>query len=137
MTRIKRTQFIIIALLLAAVNVIAQGLPTARPEDEGFSPERLAYIDQYYSEKIDHGDMAGIVTLVSRHGKIVHFSALGYADVEKHTKMEKNTIFRQYSMTARSTRQLRPNIRPPFTTSCAIRPVSRTVCRTINSISSM
>jgi CubicO group peptidase (beta-lactamase class C family) len=99
MTRIKRTQFIIIALLLAAVNVIAQGLPTARPEDEGFSPERLAYIDQYYSEKIDHGDMAGIVTLVSRHGKIVHFSALGYADVEKHTKMEKNTIFRQYSMT--------------------------------------
>ena len=44
MTRIKRTQFIIIALLLAAVNVIAQGLPTARPEDEGFSPERLASV---------------------------------------------------------------------------------------------
>ena len=43
--------------------------------------------------------MAGIVTLVSRHGKIVHFSALGYTDVEKHTKMEKDTIFRQYSMT--------------------------------------
>jgi CubicO group peptidase (beta-lactamase class C family) len=43
--------------------------------------------------------MAGIVTLVSRHGKIVHFSALGYADIEKHAKMEKDTIFRQYSMT--------------------------------------
>jgi CubicO group peptidase (beta-lactamase class C family) len=99
MTRNWRTHFVVVALLLAAVNVIAQGLPTARPEDEGFSPERLAYIDTFYSEKIDHGDMAGIVTLVSRHGKIVHFSALGYADVEKHTKMEKNTIFRQYSMT--------------------------------------
>jgi CubicO group peptidase (beta-lactamase class C family) len=99
MTRNWRTHFVVVALLLAAVNVIAQGLPTARPEDEGFSSERLAYIDTFYSEKIDHGDMAGIVTLVSRHGKIVHFSALGYADVEKHTKMEKNTIFRQYSMT--------------------------------------
>ena len=43
--------------------------------------------------------MAGIVTLVSRHGKIVHFSALGYADVEKRTRMQKDTIFRQYSMT--------------------------------------
>jgi len=99
MTRIRRTSFVVVALALAAVNVIAQGLPTARPEDEGFSPERLAYIDKFYSEKIDHGDMAGIVTLVSRHGKIVHFSALGYADVEKHTRMEKDTIFRQYSMT--------------------------------------
>jgi CubicO group peptidase (beta-lactamase class C family) len=99
MTRIMRTHFVAIALVLAAVNVIAQGLPTARPEDEGFSPERLAYIDQFYSAKIDHGDLAGIVTLVSRHGKIVHFSALGYADLEKHTKMQKDTIFRQYSMT--------------------------------------
>jgi len=99
MTRIMRAHFVVVALVLAVVNVIAQGLPTARPEDEGFSPERLAYIDQFYSEKIDHGDLAGIVTLVSRHGKIVHFSALGYADVEKHTRMQKDTIFRQYSMT--------------------------------------
>lgn len=99
MTRIRRTYFVVVALALAAVNVIAQGLPTARPEDEGFSPERLAYIDKFYSEKIDHGDMAGIVTLVSRHGKIVHFSALGYADIEKQTRMQKDTEFRLYSMT--------------------------------------
>ena len=99
MVRIVPKQFLVVALALAAVNIVAQGLPTARPEDEGFSPERLAYIDKFYSEKIDHGDLAGIVTLVSRHGKIVHYSALGYADMEKHTKMQKDTIFRQYSMT--------------------------------------
>jgi hypothetical protein len=64
MTRNWRTHFVVVALVLATVNVIAQGLPTARPEDEGFSSERLAYIDTFYSEKIDHGDMAGIVTLV-------------------------------------------------------------------------
>lgn len=99
MAKICRTYFVVVALALAAANIIAQGLPTARPEDEGFSSERLAYIDKFYSEKIDHGDLAGIVTLVSRHGKIVHFSALGYADIEKHTRMQKDTIFRQYSMT--------------------------------------
>jgi len=99
MTKIKRSHCVAFALALAVVGAVAQSLPTARPEDEGFSPERLAYIDTFYSQKIDHGDMAGIVTLVSRHGKIVHFSALGYADVEKKTKMQKDTIFRQYSMT--------------------------------------
>lgn len=99
MTRMVRTHLVVVALALAAANGFAQGLPAARPEDEGFPAERLAYIDKFYSEKIDHGDLAGIVTLVSRHGKIVHFSALGYADVEKHTRMQKDTIFRQYSMT--------------------------------------
>ncbi|MGD0733451.1 MAG: serine hydrolase domain-containing protein [Terracidiphilus sp.] len=99
MARIWRTHLIVLALAVAAANAIAQGVPTARPEDEGFSSERLAYLDKFYSEKIDHGDLAGIVTMVSRHGKIVHFSALGYADLEKHTRMQKDTIFREYSMT--------------------------------------
>src|SRR3984893_7713454 len=77
----------------------AQGLPTAKPEDVGFSSERIAYIDSFLTEKVNQGDLAGIVTLISRHGKVVHFSAIGYADIEKHRKMEKYTIFRQYSMT--------------------------------------
>jgi len=86
-------------LVLLATNGSAQGLPTAKPEDVGFSSERLAYIDTFLNEKVSHGDLAGIVSLVSRHGKVVHFSALGYADIEKQRKMEKDTIFRQYSMT--------------------------------------
>ena len=99
MKRIGRIYLLLASLALAAANAIAQGLPTARPEDEGFSSERLAYIDQYYSEKIRQGQMEGIVTLISRHGKVIHFSALGEADLEKHKKMQQDTIFRQYSMT--------------------------------------
>ena len=86
-------------LVLLAMVALAQELPTAKPEDVGFSSERLAYIDAFLTEKVSHGDLAGIVTLISRHGKVVHFSAIGYADLEKHRKMEKDTIFRQYSMT--------------------------------------
>ncbi|HEY9154893.1 MAG TPA: serine hydrolase domain-containing protein, partial [Opitutaceae bacterium] len=68
------------------------------PRDAGFSPERLKYIDQFYAEKVRHGDLAGEVTLISRHGKIVYFSPVGYADIDKKVEMKKDTIFRLYSM---------------------------------------
>jgi hypothetical protein len=51
----------VVVLALAAVISFAQGLPTARPEDEGLSPERLAYIDKFYSEKIDRGATAVVI----------------------------------------------------------------------------
>lgn len=87
-------------LLIAVTNIaFADQLPRARPEDVGFSSTRLDYIDQFYGERVKRGDMAGIVTLIARHGKIVHFTALGYADLEKKQKMETDTIFRLYSMT--------------------------------------
>jgi Beta-lactamase len=94
-----RPLIVFAVLVLFAMNLRAQGLPTAKPEDVGFFAERLAYLDTYLQGKVDRGDLAGIVTLVSRHGKVVHFSALGYADHPSHRKMEKDTIFRQDSMT--------------------------------------
>lgn len=88
----------IFALLL--VGTVAGGeLPRAKPEEVGFSTPRLAYIDQFYGDKVNKGEVAGIVTLVARHGKIVHFSAVGYADVERKQKMRTDSIFRLYSMT--------------------------------------
>jgi len=85
--------------LLAIGAAWADELPRARPEDLGFSAQRLDYIDEFYANEVKSGRMAGIVTLVARHGKIVHFGAVGYADVEKKRKMETDTIFRLYSMT--------------------------------------
>ena len=85
--------------VLIVTYVWAHDLPRARSEDLGFSSERLDYIDKFYAEKVKNGEMAGIVTLIARHGKIVHLSALGYADLDKKIKMEPDTIFRLYSMT--------------------------------------
>src|SRR5205823_3227723 len=65
----------------------------------GFSATRLNYIDHLYAEKVNRGEMAGIVTLIARHGKVLHFTAIGYADLEKRRKMETDTMFRLYSMT--------------------------------------
>jgi CubicO group peptidase (beta-lactamase class C family) len=74
-------------------------MPVVQPADVGFSASGLAHIDEYYSEEVRRGDLAGIVTLISRHGKIVHFNAIGYSDIERKQKMETDTIFRLYSMT--------------------------------------
>jgi CubicO group peptidase (beta-lactamase class C family) len=82
-----------------AVEAWAGELPRARPEDLGFSSARLDYIDKFYADEVKRGELAGIVTLIARHGKIVHFSAIGYADVEKQRPMQTDTIFRLYSMT--------------------------------------
>jgi CubicO group peptidase (beta-lactamase class C family) len=90
-------------LVLSAACVVgtamARELPRVAPEQAGFSAERLAYIDEFYGEKVKNGDIAGVVTLIARHGKIVHFSAVGYADVEKQRRIATDTIFRLYSMT--------------------------------------
>jgi CubicO group peptidase (beta-lactamase class C family) len=85
--------------ILMMTRVWADDLPRARPEEVGFSSERLDYIDEFYADKVKSGQMAGIVTLIARHGKVVHFSAVGYADLEKKRKMQTDTIFRLYSMT--------------------------------------
>jgi CubicO group peptidase (beta-lactamase class C family) len=77
----------------------ARDLPRVQPHEVGFSAERLGYIDKFYADQIRKGELAGIVTLIARHGKVAHFSAVGFADVEKKQRMETDTIFRLYSMT--------------------------------------
>jgi CubicO group peptidase (beta-lactamase class C family) len=89
---------LVLALFLAG-QVWAETSAIVRPEDVGFSATRLAYIDKFYADKVDKGEMAGIVTLVARHGKIAHFSAIGYADLGVRRKIKTDTIFRLYSMT--------------------------------------
>jgi len=75
------------------------GLPTARPEEVGMSSERLARIRTGMQRYVDRGLVPGVVTLVARRGRVVHFEAIGYRDVEAKTPMTTDTIFRIASMT--------------------------------------
>ena len=77
----------------------ADNLPTVTPEDVGFSSEQLNKIESHFQGRVDRGEIAGIVTLVARNGKIAHLSAVGYQDVERKIPMETDTLFRIYSMT--------------------------------------
>jgi len=74
-------------------------LAPARPEDVGLSPEGLAAVDAAVQGQIDRGELAGAVTLVARHGRLVHLNALGLKDVVTREPMAADTLFRIYSMT--------------------------------------
>ena len=70
------------------------------PEKLGLSKEKLIAMENFFKEKyIQNGKLAGIQTLVARKGKVVHFKSTGLRDVENNKKIEKDTIFRIYSMT--------------------------------------
>lgn len=74
-------------------------LPVAEPEEVGFSSERLARIRPTMQKYIDEQKLPCMVTLVARHGKIVHFEAVGYMDVESKQPVKKDAFFRLYSNT--------------------------------------
>ena len=69
------------------------------PEEVGVSAERLERIRPVMQGYVDDGHLPGTLTVVARHGKIVHFEAIGMRDVENKKPIEADTIFRIYSMT--------------------------------------
>ena len=74
-------------------------LEEAAPESVGISSERLALIDQMCEEAVKEENLPGVVTLVVRNGKIIHWKAFGMAENEKGRKMKRDDIFRIASQT--------------------------------------
>ena len=68
------------------------------PAAHGFDPQRLAHLDQLAARYIDAGHFAGLVTLVARHGHLVHLGCHGYADAASRRPMTEDTVLRIFSM---------------------------------------
>ncbi len=92
----------IAALLLAAVYMplaAADTLKMVKPESVGMSSAALKRIDQFTGKNIESGKHVGFVSMVARHGKIVHFEANGRMGLDNDAPIKKDTLFRIYSMT--------------------------------------
>src|SRR6266702_3943547 len=101
----------IIAALLGAHAASAQDLSCAKPEDLGFSSERLERITKIFREDAAHGKAPGFVLLIARHGKLGYFEAIGALNPETNAPMTGDAIFRIYSMTKPIPREVsRPSI---------------------------
>ncbi|MDE0424372.1 MAG: serine hydrolase [Candidatus Poribacteria bacterium] len=72
---------------------------TAAPQEVGLSAKRLACVSTTTQKFINEERLAGAVTVVARRGKIAHFETQGMMDIESAKPMQKDTIFRIYSMT--------------------------------------
>lgn len=86
-------------MLLSASALAAEKLVVAKPESVGMSSERLQRIDDYFQRFVDANQIAGAVSLVARHGKIVHLSAVGSRYREQNIPMTTDSIFYLASMT--------------------------------------
>ncbi len=73
---------------------------TVAPESVGFSSERLERLHSAIQLEIEQKKtMAGAVTLLMRHGKLVDLKAYGKKDLASGAPMTNDTIFRIFSMT--------------------------------------
>jgi CubicO group peptidase (beta-lactamase class C family) len=86
------------AAVCALVPLSAGSVMMAKPEEVGLSTERLRRVTEAMRRHIDAGDIAGVVTLAARRGRIAHFEAQGSMNLEAKTPMAKDAMFRLASM---------------------------------------
>jgi len=85
--------------LTAWANAASAEVSLTSPEAVGFSAVRLERLDVVMRQAVDDGEYAGVVTLVARHGKLIHFKAYGKSDLATSAAMERDAIFRINSIT--------------------------------------
>jgi CubicO group peptidase (beta-lactamase class C family) len=97
-----QSQFRTILLFLFlhfALTLHSQELPAAKPEELGFSGERLQRLTSVFEQYAVDKKMAGSVVLVMRNGKVAYLRSFGMQDLEANTPMKNDVIFRIASQT--------------------------------------
>ncbi len=56
-------------------------LTVVKPETVGFSSERLENLHAMMQEAVDQKQLAGIVTILARHGKVIDYRTYGQSDL--------------------------------------------------------
>ena len=79
--------------------LFSKELPTAKPEAVGMSSASLESICSKMNSYVDSVELQVVVTLVSRHGKIVYKNTVGKLDIETGSALKEDSLFRIYSMT--------------------------------------
>ena len=69
------------------------------PESVGFSSRRLHRVNKMMQRYIDEKKLASGLTMLARCGEIFHFEPYGVLDLESGAPVERDTLFRIYSMT--------------------------------------
>lgn len=96
--RALRTALLGLSLVTVAQLSAAQSLPTARPEQVGLSTQRLQMLTDVLKADVAAGKIPGAVLLVARQGKVAWFEPVGRLDPAADTPMQRDGIFRIYSM---------------------------------------
>ena len=74
-------------------------MSTPQPQRIGFSPQRLARVDNLLERYVQGGLLHGALGLIYRKGEVAYAGAFGQRDMEDGHAMTEDTIFRIHSMT--------------------------------------
>ena len=99
---IKATNIFLLVIAISSSSINAQ-IEKFSPDEVGMSLTSLNKATQRLQEHIDERDITGVVAAVSRDGKVVYFESLGLMDIASDKPMQKDTLFRTYSMTRQVT----------------------------------
>ena len=91
--------FILVAVSCGHISNSESPWLVSKPEEAGFSSERLARIDTLLSDAVRKGLMPNAVTCIYRHGKLVHHKAFGWQNIENRVPVQLNSIYRIASQT--------------------------------------
>ena len=100
MNRLVRLSSLALITIWMAAQVPARAaeLPTSTPEAEGMSADKLAKVGEIMNRFIKDKKIAGGVVLVARNGKLVFRETYGLRNLDGKLPVERDTIFRIYSM---------------------------------------
>ena len=87
------------AAAFAAAGAARAGVVVAPPAAAGVTPAGVAALNQAMHGLVDEQKLAGVVTLLARHGKVVNLDAYGRQDASAPAPMTTDSIFRIASMT--------------------------------------
>ncbi len=100
MSRSRMYQMILALVLLSLGGAVAGQTPkTVRAEKQGMSSERLERITAMSQGYVDREHIPGIMTAVSRGGKLVHLALVGTKGADDPRPLAANDLYRIFSMT--------------------------------------
>ncbi len=99
MTSFARRCLVVVVFTIVAAGTALRANDPVSPESVGFSSAGLQAFQREFRALVDEGKLAGVTTLVARHGKLVHFDAYGVKNLDTRAPLTKDTIFRIASMT--------------------------------------
>ena len=89
----------LLLLSLMTMPLQAADVAVVNSEAVGFSSDRLGKISEFVDREVAAGNLAGAVTLVARHGQVVLFESAGRYGIADNRPMDKDALFRIFSMT--------------------------------------
>lgn len=88
-----------IVLPFTAAQAGERNLDKIAPAAVGMDKDGLAKLGSAMRAMVDEGQLSGVITAVTRKGKLVHWQTYGYQDTEQGIPLTDDSIFRIYSMT--------------------------------------